>query len=113
MRKSILFFTRRRKPCHCRNFRKSLLKSLRFENPAFHPVELSSWEIGWGPGIGTIPGEMKENMRTTRALNLGKIKVHVLKNGSEEDLGSWAGLDNRYFLVAFVPRTPTPARVAA
>jgi YidC/Oxa1 family membrane protein insertase len=77
--------------------------SLHFENPGSHPVDLPSWEWGWGPGLGTAETEKKDNPRLIRAISLGKIKTHVLKPGEYPDTGLWSGIDNRYFLIAFIP----------
>src|SRR5260370_26005429 len=44
--------------------------SYRFRNPTSVPLELSKWSWGLGPGLGTAPGEIKENARLTRPLTL-------------------------------------------
>jgi YidC/Oxa1 family membrane protein insertase len=75
----------------------------RLENPSGKPVDVKDWSWGWGPGLGTAPTEKKENNRLIRALSMGKLKAHVLKPGEYSEFGSWAGIDNRYFLVAFLP----------
>jgi len=80
--------------------------SFRFRNPTTHPVELSKWEWGWGPGLGTAATEQKENARNIRAITLGKLKVHVIKEGGQPEFGRWAAIDNRYYLVAFIPEQP-------
>src|SRR5436853_571390 len=71
--------------------------SYRFQNPTSHPIELSKWTWGWGPGLGTDPGELKENARLIRALTLGKQKIHVVKQNDRAEMGRWAGIDNRYY----------------
>ncbi len=76
---------------------------IHLENPLSQPVEIKNWELGWGPGLGTAPSERKENSRLTRALSLGKITSHYLKAGEYPDAGQWAGIDNRYFMVVFIP----------
>src|ERR1700687_3027660 len=86
--------------------------SYRFQNPASHPIELSKWSWGWGPGLGTAAGETKENARLIRALTLGKLKVHVIKQNEQHEFGKWAALDNRYYLVAFIPKTTHPVELA-
>jgi len=86
--------------------------SFRFQNPTSRPVELSKWEFGWGPGIGTAPTEQKENARLIRAITLGRINVHVLKETEPAEFGRWAAIDNRYFLAAFIPQTPHPVALA-
>jgi len=77
--------------------------SLHFENPTSQSVELPNWEWGWGPGVGTADTERKDNARLIRAISLGKLKTHVLKAGEYPDTGTWAGIDNRYFLIVFIP----------
>lgn len=77
--------------------------SFRFDNPFSQPVDLKNWEWGWGPGLGTTTSEHKENARLTRALQMGKLKAHALKAGTYSDAGEWVGIDNRYFMVAFLP----------
>jgi YidC/Oxa1 family membrane protein insertase len=84
----------------------------RFRNPTSQPIELSKWAWGWGPGLGTAAGEAKENARLIRALTLGKLKVHVIKPNEEPEFGRWAAMDNRYYLVAFIPQTPHPVELA-
>jgi len=39
---------------------------------------------------------------------MGKLKAHVLKPGDYSEFGQWAGIDNRYFLVAFLPDAAEP-----
>ncbi|MFA5975703.1 MAG: membrane protein insertase YidC [Elusimicrobiota bacterium] len=75
-----------------------------FQNRSGQPVEVRNWEWGWGPGLGTTLSEKKENSGLIRALSMGKLKTHVLKPGDYTEFGSWAGIDNRYFLVAFLPQ---------
>jgi YidC/Oxa1 family membrane protein insertase len=77
--------------------------SFRFDNPTGKPVDVKGFDWGWGPGLGTAAGEQKENSRLIRALSKGKLKAHALKPGDYPDLGEWAAIDNRYFLVAFLP----------
>jgi YidC/Oxa1 family membrane protein insertase len=86
--------------------------SFRFQNPTSHPIDLSNWEWGWGPGVGTAFTELKDNPRVTRAITLGKLKVHVIKEVDHPEFGRWAAIDNRYFLVAFIPQTPHPVELS-
>jgi len=74
-----------------------------FVNPTAHPIELTKWEWGWGPGLGTVSAEVKENAAQIRALTMGPINAHAVKEGDHPEFGSWVGLDNRYFLIAFIP----------
>jgi len=76
-----------------------------FENPGAQPIELKDFEGGWGPGLGTKASEEKENARLTRALTKAPAAARALKAG-DHPFGEWAGIDNRYFLVAFVPASP-------
>ena len=86
--------------------------SYRFQNPTARPIELRNWDWGWGPGIGTIPSELKENARNVRAITLGKLKVHVLKAGVPQEFGRWAAIDNRYYLAAFIPKIEHPVELS-
>jgi YidC/Oxa1 family membrane protein insertase len=58
---------------------------------------------GWGPGLGTVTTEQKENASQIRALTMGPLTAHVVKEGDHPEFGRWVGIDNRYFLVAFIP----------
>ena len=86
--------------------------SYSFQNSTAHPIELSRWTWGWGPGLGTAVGEMKENLRLIRALTLGKLKVHVIKKDEQVEFGRWAAIDNRYYLVAFIPKIVHPVELS-
>jgi YidC/Oxa1 family membrane protein insertase len=74
-------------------------------------VNVPQVAIDWGPGLGTDYKELKENIRLTRALAYTSEKPHKLKklkNDSElAPLYSWAAIDNRYFLAAFIPEKST------
>ncbi|MDR0485714.1 MAG: membrane protein insertase YidC [Elusimicrobiota bacterium] len=65
-------------------------------------------DIVWGPGIATDERNSDENLSLTRvgAFTAGKGgKYKVLKNESEGAASfSWAAIDNRYFLAAFIPK---------
>jgi YidC/Oxa1 family membrane protein insertase len=87
--------------------------SYRFQNPTSQPIELSKWDWGWGPGVGTAPSEQKENARLIRVLTLGKLKVHVIKETDHPEFGRWAAIDNRYYLIAFIPKIPHPVELEA
>jgi YidC/Oxa1 family membrane protein insertase len=76
--------------------------TLTFKNTNAQPVVLPPWELAWGPGLGTASTEQKDNARLTRAISLGPISAHALKPG-EYDPGRWVAIDNRYFMVAFLP----------
>jgi YidC/Oxa1 family membrane protein insertase len=73
-----------------------------FQNLTGQTLELKDWGWSWGPGLGTVAGEQKENSGLIRAISKRKAGAHVLKPGAHE-FGEWAAIDNRYFLVAFIP----------
>jgi len=87
--------------------------SYRFVNPTGQPLELKKWEWGWGPGLGTVQSEQKENESVIRALSMNKLRVTHVKEDESHELGRWAGIDNRYFLVAFLPKDPASATLKA
>ncbi|MDR3330759.1 MAG: membrane protein insertase YidC [Endomicrobium sp.] len=70
-------------------------------------VNIPQIDIKWGPGIGSDIIETKENIAITRALAYTAkkpSKLKKLKNISEPaSLYKWTAIDNRYFLVAFIP----------
>lgn len=76
--------------------------TLRFENPNNTAIELNDWTWGWGPSLGTVAPEMKENEGLVRALSLPKTKA-VNHDAGDYPCGQWCGIDNRYFMVAFLP----------
>ncbi|MDR2772397.1 MAG: membrane protein insertase YidC [Elusimicrobiota bacterium] len=70
---------------------------------------LPAIDIIWGPGLGTDDENMKENLSVTRVVAYTAqkpSKLEVFKNTRNEnaDLYQWAAIDNRYFLVAFIPK---------
>ena len=68
--------------------------SYRFQNPTEKSLELEKWSWGWRPGLGTSLGELKENARLTRALTLGKLKIHVIKpTANIPEFGRWAAIE--------------------
>ncbi len=75
----------------------------RFRNPTGRAIDVKDWDWGWGPGLGTAENEHKENARLTRVLTPGKEKVHVMHENDQPAPGLWVAIDNRYFLVAFIP----------
>jgi hypothetical protein len=85
--------------------------TFRFENRSNQAVELRDFEWGWGPGLGTIKSEEKENKGLIRALSMGRLKVAHLEPGDYSELGQWAAIDNRYFLVAMVPGAGAQGRL--
>jgi YidC/Oxa1 family membrane protein insertase len=78
--------------------------TLRFRNTTGQPVTVKDWELGWGPGLGTTATEHKENAALTRTISLGQYdNIRVLKPGEYTEIGQWGAIDNRYFMVAFIP----------
>jgi YidC/Oxa1 family membrane protein insertase len=64
-------------------------------------------DLKWGPGLGTDSKEFKENISLTRVLVYTAAKPNKLKklkgNFEPASLCKWVAVDNRYFLVAFIP----------
>ena len=66
-------------------------------------------DLGWGPGLGTDERNLKDNLAETRItaypaqkpFKLEKFKNTMSENASQF---AWATLDNRYFLIAFIPK---------
>ena len=79
------------------------------ENPTRGTLAGGNWTLGIGPGLGTVPSELKENESVWRAAGLlfgnkGLAgKVEVFKPGQHAGPYRWTGVDNRYFLAAAVP----------
>jgi YidC/Oxa1 family membrane protein insertase len=76
--------------------------------PLKRNVVLPAIDIVWGPGLGTDDKNIKENLSLTRvgAYTAQKpFKLENFKNTKSEnaDLYQWAAIDNRYFLIAFIP----------
>lgn len=69
-------------------------------------AELPYVSVGWGPGIGTDLKEKSENSRLVRALGYDNSKPAKLEKFKPGDYSvsdyKWVGIDNRYFLAAFV-----------
>lgn len=79
--------------------------NLEVTNPGRKPVRLDHLRMGWGPGLGTVASELKENDKNLRAILLGgDAKLSAApKPGSQPMPVRWVGVDNRYFLVALLP----------
>lgn len=86
---------------------------LRFRNPTAQPIEVSGWEWGWGPGLGTVPSEAKENANLIRPLSMQRLHAKRIEEHAQLEFGRWAGIDNRYYLVAFIPPSGHRAQVSA
>ena len=95
---------------------KTLLHTLRltFSNPGKGPSALPAWELSLGPGLGTVPSELKENSsqwkasallppaagRTQDRIETFKVKEEPL---AHEKPWKWLAVENRYFLAAVFP----------
>ncbi|MEK7382190.1 MAG: hypothetical protein AAB262_02780, partial [Elusimicrobiota bacterium] len=78
-------------------------------NPTKKSLDVGSWSLRVGPGLGTIESERKENKDVWRSIALTpegkglKGRIEVLSPGRHEGPFRWIGIDNRYFLVALMP----------
>jgi len=87
--------------------------TMQLVNPSAQPVEVRPLEWGWGTGLNTVTSEKKENPSLIRALSMARLKAKVIEEEEPVELGKWAGIDNRYFLVAFVPKIGHKATAAS
>jgi len=85
------------------------------KNNLSEDIEVKSWYIGFGPGLGTVKSEEKENSKYEKVVytvqesgkknpslkDLKKEKTDVFEISSENWM--WAGIQNRYFLAALIP----------
>ncbi|MCL2389481.1 MAG: membrane protein insertase YidC [Elusimicrobia bacterium] len=74
-------------------------------------ARLPGIDVSWGPGLGTAESELRENLSVTRVTALPRTPGERLRNfrnvmSEPADLFRWAAIDNRYFLVAFIPERP-------
>ncbi len=98
--------------------------SLKVKNISERNLDVSDVFVKLGPGLATVKSEMNENSANLRAVCL--IKEDGKKNATvnkitekmmnkpaklEADCANWnwVGIDNRYFLAAFVPTNWKPA----
>lgn len=98
--------------------------SLTVKNIGDKNIEISDVFVNMGPGLATVESEMSENSANMRAICL--IREAGKKNATVNDITEkmmqkpakleeecsgweWAGIDNRYFLTAFIPRSWEPA----
>ncbi len=86
------------------------------KNNLAEDISLKEWYINFGPGLGTVKSEQKENSKYQKAVylveeagkknpsfkNLRKEKTDLFKISSNNWL--WAGMANRYFLTALIPQ---------
>ncbi len=80
--------------------------SLTLRNTAKKTVPLDSIRLAWGPGLGTVQSEQKENEGVTRVLAYPSAtkEVEKFKEGAYPYSYSWAAIDNRYYLLAMLPK---------
>ncbi len=77
-------------------------------NPTRRPIETGEWSMSVGPGLDTVPTEMKDNQKSLRALGFlagegaAQGKIEVFKPGAHAGAYRWVGVDNRYFLAAML-----------
>ena len=78
-------------------------------NPGRRALDIGGWTLSLGPGLGTIPSEVKDNSKVWSALGLlfgeGGLqgKIERFKPGEHAGPYRWLGVDNRYFLAAVLP----------
>ncbi|OGR53720.1 MAG: hypothetical protein A2034_03405 [Elusimicrobia bacterium GWA2_38_7] len=77
-----------------------------FRNLSKNPIVLENFKLGWQGGLGTTKSELKENQSVTRLLAYPSPTKEVIKfkSGKENADFTWAGIDNRYYLFAFLPK---------
>lgn len=110
-----------------------------FVNNTAHDITLEPWTFNFGPGLGTVKSEEKDNERESKAVYLvqyegrKKATLEVLKpkgdsagvynpaaereeeKSTDEDEFNWiwAGVQNRYFLSVIIPQDWTPGVLEA
>lgn len=87
-------------------FQRLLRLTLTIRNPLRNAVPLDALRLTWGPGLGTVASELKENAGVTRVLAYPspKKEVEKFKEGSHPFSHNWTGIDNRYYLMAMMPK---------
>ena len=80
--------------------------TITFRNPKKEPLPIEDFRIGWSHGLGTIESEKKENERVTRILAYPSPTKEVVKFKAGEERADyrWMGIDNRYYLLAMLPK---------
>ncbi|MFH1283861.1 MAG: membrane protein insertase YidC [bacterium] len=84
--------------------KEGFLHKLKFEfiNKSNSAELLDNFNFYVGKGIGGGVKDFKENMRDTRVLGYKDLKLTKFKKGEYENEFAWLGVDNRYFLLAFL-----------
>ena len=77
---------------------------VKFENQANETIK-STVDLNWGPGTGIDKDIFEENKKSMRAVMVkeGSFNKKIKPGSYQEDI-TWIGIDNRYFLVALVPK---------
>ncbi|WP_428897002.1 YidC/Oxa1 family membrane protein insertase [Parelusimicrobium proximum] len=88
--------------------------ALSFTNRSKEAVSLLPFYYGFGPGLGTVESEKNDNereMKVTYTIKEEGKKHPALKKVTKKNASSvpasgwiWAGLQNRYFLAAIMPK---------
>ncbi|MFA6582707.1 MAG: membrane protein insertase YidC [Elusimicrobiaceae bacterium] len=81
------------------------------KNSLASAVEIPEWGFNFGPGIGTVESEVKENPKEWKTVYAYKKEgnkhatVERIKKTDDTPKGPWlwAGIENRYFLAALIP----------
>lgn len=80
--------------------------SVAIRNPSKSPVAIEGIKLFWGPGLGTIESEEKENAKVTRVIAYPSPTKQAEKfkdGGYPFNNYKWAAVDNRYYLMAMMP----------
>lgn len=98
--------------------------SLKIKNISDKDLEIGDVFVSMGPGLATVKSEMSENYVNLRAVCLikednkkkatvnkitEKMMAKPAKLIADCNNWKWAGIDNRYFLTAFIPKSWQPA----
>jgi YidC/Oxa1 family membrane protein insertase len=75
---------------------------LEFRNPTSGEVDLEV-PFGWSAGLGTDARALTDNVRDLRAIACDGPRVQRLAAGPHAGHYRWFGVDNKYFLAAFIP----------
>ncbi len=98
--------------------------SLKFVNSSKTDLDVSNLFVNLGPGLNTVKSEESENPANWRAIcmikeegkkkpSVNQIRTKEMDNPSKLEEACrnwiWSGIENRYFLVAFIPQDWTTA----